>query len=166
MYIPMIGEKVKFGRDNGEKTSGTVMKVNRKTCKIRQDENRGSFKNHPIGSIWNVSFEMIDPTPSLENEESSGLSKPMIETKPIILSVPPILSKFLSVSDRKILEAIFAVYMELSPENLSCDGELSQGAVRMKYTQLQKKLNALFTAFGRPVSEDEVTKWQMEQEKM
>jgi hypothetical protein len=56
-----IGQKVFFGRPNGEKTLGTVVKVNRKKCKIRQEEQRGQYKDHRIGSVWTVPFSLIFP---------------------------------------------------------------------------------------------------------
>lgn len=64
-----VGDPVTFGRGHGEKTRGTVTKVNRKTCKIRQDEARGTMKNHPVGTIWTVPFSLL-------SHDSSDRSKP------------------------------------------------------------------------------------------
>lgn len=55
------GMKVFFGRPNGEKTLGTVIKVNRKKCKVRQEEQRGMYRDHPIGTVWTVPFSLISP---------------------------------------------------------------------------------------------------------
>lgn len=44
----------------------------------------------------------------------------------------------------------------LSPENLSCDGELSRAAVARKYKGLMKQWKALEAKVGRKVTEDEV----------
>ena len=44
----------------------------------------------------------------------------------------------------------------LSPENLTCDGELSRTAVRQRYRKLMQQWRALETEVGRKVSEDEV----------
>ena len=44
----------------------------------------------------------------------------------------------------------------LSPENLTCDGELSREAVKKKHTNLMKEWKALEAELGRKVSEDEV----------
>lgn len=49
-----VGDQVEFGRPNGEKTVGTVIKVNRKSLKIRQDESRGSQRTRTAGTTWNV----------------------------------------------------------------------------------------------------------------
>lgn len=46
-----VGDRVRFGRQNGEKTLGIIMKVNGRTVKVRQEEARGQ---HPVGLIWNV----------------------------------------------------------------------------------------------------------------
>jgi len=56
-----VGQKVVFGRGNGEQTGGTVMKVNRKKLKVRQDEARGSQKNHRVGTVWTVPPSLVRP---------------------------------------------------------------------------------------------------------
>lgn len=45
---------------------------------------------------------------------------------------------------------------ELSPENLSCDGELPDAEVNRKYKSLQKKWRELEAKLGRKVSDEEV----------
>jgi len=64
-----VGDPVVFGRGQGEKTRGTIVKVNRKTCKVRQDEARGTMKSHPIGTTWTVPHRLI-------KHDSSDRSKP------------------------------------------------------------------------------------------
>jgi hypothetical protein len=49
-----VGDKVVFGRTYGEKTEGTVVKVNRMKLKVRQDESRGMFRAYPVGTVWGV----------------------------------------------------------------------------------------------------------------
>lgn len=47
-----IGDKVVFGRTNGEQTNGTVIGIGRTgKLKVRQDETRGV---HKIGALWTV----------------------------------------------------------------------------------------------------------------
>lgn len=48
---------------------------------------------------------------------------------------------------------------QLSPENLSCDGELPRYRVRSKYARLMKEWKALEREVGRKVTEDEVWDW-------
>jgi hypothetical protein len=55
-----VSDPVIFGRVNGQKTKGTVIKVNQKTAQIRQDEQRGTQKSHPVGKVWRVPIEMIE----------------------------------------------------------------------------------------------------------
>lgn len=47
----------------------------------------------------------------------------------------------------------------LSPENLSCDGELAPSQVQAAYRRLMKEWAALERQVGRKVTEDEVWGW-------
>jgi hypothetical protein len=47
----------------------------------------------------------------------------------------------------------------LSPENLSCDGEISRTEVGRRLREIHSEWKALESKVGRPVSEDEVWKW-------
>ena len=49
-----IGMKVKFGRPNGQKTFGSIVKVNAKTVKVKTLEVRGRNGRSDAGSIWKV----------------------------------------------------------------------------------------------------------------
>lgn len=74
---PSVGDKVIFGRKRGERTKGTIIKVNRTKAKIRQDESRGTMKDHPIGTVWNVSFTLVEP-----DESRSGTETPVTSSLP------------------------------------------------------------------------------------
>lgn len=54
----MVGQEVLFGRENGEKTRGRVVKVNPTRLKIEQLEARGG---HAIGTKWNVPPKFVSP---------------------------------------------------------------------------------------------------------
>jgi hypothetical protein len=58
-------------------------------------------------------------------------------------------------TDSEIMKDITNVYCALSPENLSCDGELSAAETRGRQRTLTKRLNVLFNEIGRHVSEEE-----------
>lgn len=58
-------------------------------------------------------------------------------------------------ADRAILSDIATVYGQLSPENLTCDGELPRSQVRRKAASLNRQLRELFREIGRTVSEEE-----------
>lgn len=47
----------------------------------------------------------------------------------------------------------------LSPENLSCDGELSRSETQRKYRSLIREWRKLESVVGRKVEEGEVWKW-------
>ena len=50
-----IGSPVIFGRPNGEQTKGEVIKINRKSVKVRQTEVRfGNGRTRQEGQVWNV----------------------------------------------------------------------------------------------------------------
>ncbi len=57
--------------------------------------------------------------------------------------------------ERDVLEDIRRVYTHLSPENLTCDGEMSPAAVKTKKKRLQEELRKLFMELGREVGEEE-----------
>ena len=50
-----IGSQVIFGRPNGEQTKGEVVKINRKSVKVKQTEVRyGNGRTRQEGQVWNV----------------------------------------------------------------------------------------------------------------
>ena len=55
-----------------------------------------------------------------------------------------------------VFDEIKSIYISLSPENLSCDGELSASATSRRARELSNRLNTLFAEYGRRVTEDEV----------
>lgn len=54
-----VGDRVTFGRPNGEQSSGEVLKCNAKSLKIRLLEDRGEGRGSTPGSIWNVAREFV-----------------------------------------------------------------------------------------------------------
>jgi len=58
-------------------------------------------------------------------------------------------------AEAEILDDIGCVYGNLSPENLTCDGECSNSEVARKSRDYNKALKALFKELGREVSESE-----------
>jgi len=190
-----VGDKVYFGRSHGEKTLGTVVKVNPKRIKVRQDEARGTMRSYRVGTVWTV--------PPTLCSKVTGDQAPAGEA-PIKVSGPPVgttvefegfswgvrgtatlvgvvtktgstlevygegrfhdLSTVKAVgrrSDADLVRECGSVYGSLSPENLSCDGELSRTAVRAKAARLNRALKALWKEAGREVSESETWKaWE------
>ncbi len=56
-----VGQRVMFGRTNGEKTMGVIVKVNPKKFKVKQLEGRGSFRDYPEGTVWTVPASLCSP---------------------------------------------------------------------------------------------------------
>lgn len=131
-----VGDKVYFGRNFGEKTLGEIIKVNRVKLKIRQLDARGTYRSYPVGTIWVVPCNLCSKT------ESGSPATPAV-------CLPP------KRSEAEILQAIRGLYSALSPENLSCDGELSMTQVRRRAASYRRQLAECFRELGRKVDEDE-----------
>lgn len=144
-----VGQEVTFGRRNGEKTRGEVVKLNPKKAKIATLEDRGN--RSPAGTTWSVPYSMLVPVLG-----ASGGTSASAHNKPT--KVDP-LPAYTSGEDFHIMQAILAIYAALSPENLSCDGEAPRDWVRRRSAQLNAKLSALFKALGREVAEHEAYEW-------
>ncbi len=140
-----IGDKVFFGRSHGEQTLGEIVKVNRVKIKVRQLESRGALKKYPIGTMWNVPPSLLSPAGS--------------ENKPVTNTPKP------KRSEEEIMLDINGLYGALSPENLTCDGELPWSQVRSRAADIKHRLNDCFRELGRTVSEEESWKWYMSKHK-
>lgn len=180
-----VGDKVRFGRRNGEKTLGEVVKVNRKNLKVRTAETRGTKRTYSKGSVWNVSPALCE---KVEGDTSAAPAKPTYKvgqtvqfrgfswavrgegtlTGVVTRNGPDAevyaegrfhFPKTMTVVGKRDLETVkkecLSVYAALSPENLSCDGELSRGQVRAKAARLNRALKALWKEAGREVYEPE-----------
>ena len=56
----------------------------------------------------------------------------------------------------ELFEKFDALTCRLSPENLACDGEISQAEVGRRFRQIRKEWKALEKESGRSVSQDEI----------
>lgn len=130
-----VGERVLFGRDNGEKTLGEVVKVNRAKLKVKQLEGRGTFRSYPAGTIWTV------PPSLCQKTDAAGMPVPEAP-KP-------------KRPDAVIMQDIRRLYNQLSPENLHCDGEISRSMAARRGAAFRRQLADCFKELGRRVSEDE-----------
>ena len=141
--LPLQGKQILFGRPNGEKTLGTIMKVNVSKCKVRQDDSRGSV--HPIGTIWTVPFELIY-TIDANGQPIVAASEPVIQ-EPV--------SDFWIRNHKHELIILNRIYSNLSPEHLSCDGEAPMWRIRQQRAELERQLKAIFVLLGRRLDESE-----------
>ena len=136
-----VGMPVLFGRPNGEKTMGEVVKINAASVKVKQTEPRNG---RPSGTIWRVAPSLVFP-----------LSEGSVLTAPAKVAASPVAPPTTPRPEADILRDIQRVYNSMSPENLSCDGELSRTEVRIRFRHLDRKLKALFIEIGREVHEEE-----------
>lgn len=146
-----VGMEVIFGRGNGEHTRGVITKINRAKAKVQTTENRGQTT---AGTVWSVPYSLMEPAGSAGNtgvEYSTKVSLPPISYHP-----------FQDYVEQLILEAINCVHSNLSPENLTCDGEASAALISQRRAKLNRQLKGLFQAFGREVDENTAYKWMME----
>jgi hypothetical protein len=98
-----IGDRVMFGRPNGEQSLGEVVKINSKNVKVKLLENRGAGRGSAPGSIWNVGKTLCRPV------DASAQSTPA--TPPASPLTPPgsVLERALSklTSDERSAVALF-----------------------------------------------------------
>ncbi len=132
------GDKVLFGRSHGEQTLGEVVRVNRAKIKVKQLESRGTMRSYPVGALWNV------PPALCHKVDEAGRAIP-------VLPVPPKPKR----TEAEIMQEIKDIYCGLSPENISCDGELPMSVVRRRGQQLRARLRLCFQELGRQVTEEE-----------
>ena len=136
------GDKVIFGRTHGEQTLGTVVKVNRTTVIVAQDEERGVNRVRSVGTKWKVPLNLC--------RLASG---PAANTN-VAVAAP-------KRNEREIMRDLLNAYAGLSPENLTCDGEIRGSAVVARAKALRARIAKLQTELGRKVSEDECWRWSM-----
>ena len=182
-----VGDQVLFGRGQGEKTLGTVVKVNRAKLKVRQDEARGQRRDYAVGSVWTVPPSLCQRVgkggevttlhlkvgQTVEFQGFSWRARGEGSVVGVVTQVgatayevyaesgaqqvaPDKLSQVACRSEALIMRELSGVYASLSPENLTCDGELSRTQVARKSAVLRRALRALQSEAGRVISEGEV----------
>lgn len=206
-----IGQKVMFGRENGEKTLGTIVGINTKSVKVRQDEARGG---RAVGTEWRVGPSFIYPLEGAKvaapapqppavtraparasgwniGDRASFTSKTgrvvtgtvtRVNTKTVTLErcddgsrgyrVPPAMLRAAAAAapaptaaaaprrdEDAVMRDIVNAYSDLSPENLTCDGELTRAQAAVRRTAVHRRLADLQRELGRRVSEDQAWEW-------
>lgn len=64
------------------------------------------------------------------------------------------------MNQEQIRQGFMRLASELSPENLTCDGELSSSEVRLKQERIKTEWAALERRYGSPVNESDVWGWK------
>lgn len=124
-----IGDIVSFGRPNGEKTEGRVVKVNAASVSIEQTEVRGQTRLREAGAKWRVH-------PSLVSLVGTGGTAPVAAPKP-------------TRSEAELIAALRRIEASLSPENLTCDGERPRAEVLRVAARLNAERRAIVAELGR-----------------
>jgi hypothetical protein len=145
------GQKVNFGRGNGEQTLGEVVKCNPTKAKVKQLESRGTMRSYPIGTVWTVPYSLMSPVDQNSTPTAQAFPSPVPREKLVY-------SPF--SEDNDLYNALLNVYAGLSPENLSCDGEASAAQVRQRRAVLERKKRGLLIALGREVDEADLYEWE------
>lgn len=147
-----VGMVVEFGRQGGEWTRGTIVKVNRAKAKVKTLETRGTGRGSFVGSEWSVPYSMMRPVSGERTCVQDPADNPLPE--------------FMTRGDVCIMEAILDTYVSLSPEFLTADGERPLNEVHRLRNSLNFRLSHLFKALGRPVSESAAYNWNDQKKKV
>lgn len=177
-----VGMRVVFGRDRGQQSTGTVTKVNRTRAKVQVDSPRGS---RTTAGVWNVPFSLLRPegvseeTPKYRVGQAIkvpaynyGRSREELISGVVVKAVGGFYEVLLATgrtklapyadaqpcpprSEEEIMGSIRQMYSSLSPENLSCDGELTATQTARRARKYRRCLRALETELGRRVGEME-----------
>lgn len=167
-----IGMKVIFGRPNGEKTIGEVVKIGPKKAKVKTLEARGYFFRKNSGVKWSVPFGLME---HLDGRlEEALLSLPPKDDDEDVKRYLVEGSETLPYThlnyhaESLILQAIFLTYKgRRALSNYPLDNifhpELGR-KVKVEFLDgiLQSRLKNLFECLGRPVSEAVACAWHSE----
>jgi len=156
-----VGMKVEFGRHGGEKTLGVVVKMNDKKAKVETTEARGRGGRSAAGTVWNVPYSLMEPAWTTADDEPVRSVTPPPPMPPRVAPAdePIVFNPWGDIAEEYIMLAICRTYATLSPENLTCDGELPPQAVAKRAAGLHSRLGHLFAALGRRVSEEAADRW-------
>jgi hypothetical protein len=137
----------------GQIITGKVEKINRTTCLITVTGGNTRFK---IGgkvkcpfSIITVPFKCGDRGIELTNFVASG-SVIAPTSKP-----PFVADKWWVRSNANLLVLLGAVFSDLSPENLSCDGEASAAWINRRRREINARYTNICNLIGRDIDETE-----------
>ena len=86
-----VGMQVFFGRENGEKTLGEVIRKNPTKAVVRTLESRGDGRGSFVGAEWRVPYSMLSPAtnvvanaatvarPAVDHESAFTIARTAIE---------------------------------------------------------------------------------------
>lgn len=163
-----VGMQVFFGRGNGEKTLGEIVKINPTKAKVKTLQGRGNGRGSEAGAVWSVPYSLMSPAGGvlmLDEVNSKPIDPAIIHevAKGLERNLP--LPVYMSYGDARIVEAIIDCYTRLSPEYLTADGERSRSEVVRLRNSIEARLGHLQKALGRQVSEEAAYQWEDERKK-
>ena len=160
-----IGMIVEFGRTHGEKTQGKIVKVNPKKLKVEQIGSRGRQKSHREGTVWTVPRSLCKVISDIDTSTTGekGVGKTFVpdNTDTAHLNKHLVNPDGSAMTTDDAMWRISGIHCELSPENLTCDGELDGASIRRKSRRLNGELRTLERFVGRKV--DECEAWDFTQ---
>lgn len=163
-----VGMKVVFGKGNGERTLGEIVKINPTKAKVKTLQTRGNGRGSMAGAVWTVPYSLMNPADGvlmLDEVNSKPINPSILQevAKGLERNLP--LPVYMNYGDARIVEAIIDCYTRLSPEYLTADGERPMNQVRQLKHSIETRLNHLQKALGRQVSEEAAYKWEEERKK-
>lgn len=123
---------------NKQSIKAKVVKVNPKTATVEILE---PYNNHPVGTPYRASYNILSKL-----DANGKIVEEKMEYNPF-----DELNSF--------YECILECYSNLSPENLSCDGELPIGKIRSRRAILEHRLRHLCEAIQKEISEEQIYDW-------
>lgn len=120
------GDRVWFVGKGSKKIVGTVIRVSKKTISVEPDDGRTRY--------WRVPPSMLRREGETDKAPTPKPKRPEVE----------------------ILRDLCNVECGLSPENLSCDGELSRYQTQRRYNKLMAEKRALIKELGRTPTDSEI----------
>ena len=154
------GQIIVFGRTCGEQTLAKVIRVNQRTLSVVTLEERGASARKGAGRKWRVGPSLCRAATEAEIERSgasqaSARSARRDKAKRRAAMRRPI-APSRRRSEDEILHDLRRVECNLSPENLTCDGELPQYQVRRRAAKLNRERRALVAELGREPTDAEI----------
>ena len=136
----------------GQIITGKVEKINRTTCVIIVTGGNTRFK---IGgkvkcpfSIITVPFKCGDRGVELTADVAMGSAAPVVNSAHVV-------DKWWIQANANLLVLLGGIFTELSPENLSCDGEASRASINQRLREINMRRHAINTLIGRNIDETE-----------
>lgn len=120
------GDKVWFVGKNSKKVGGTVIRVNKKSVAVKPNDGSSRYWRVPPSMLFREGEEMPEEKASKKRTE------------------------------KEILSDLLDVECMLSPENLTCDGELPRYLVQRKERELRSKRRQLVKELGREPTDEEI----------